>query len=177
MDRKDSDATERLAQNARQKSVFNLFCYLQKVCSQSEPLPANVVQASTSQGSLAKLEVKEENIIPMSLNTLKSIADDILGKGGWEKIDNLRMVVRRSTKPATSPKRLSPLAASRAHTSRIEARNDEQFQTRAVLYRAYSAAVDLLFEFADGEPERLAKITRLQGQYSSIFDLRLTGRR
>ncbi|WP_368622634.1 hypothetical protein [Paraburkholderia sp. BR13444] len=173
---KTSEQTKSFTQKARQESVFNLFRYLKKASTQSPPLADTLMRACTNQASLAKFELADEAIIPMSLNTLKRTADEILGEGGWQKIDVLRMIVRRSAAKETASKRLSPLAASRAHTARIETRNDEQFQTRAILYRAYNAAVDLLYEFADDEPERLEKITRLQAQYADIFDLRLTGR-
>lgn len=61
--------------------------------------------ALKSQGGLAKLSVRESLISPMSLNTLKNRANDLL-PGGFTAFDNLRRLASkaihdsRTTKPA-----------------------------------------------------------------------------
>ncbi|GAB2930883.1 hypothetical protein [Hafnia psychrotolerans] len=63
--------------------------------------------ALKSQGGLAKLSVRESLISPMSLNTLKNRANDLL-PGGFTAFDNLRCLASkaihdsRTTKPAKS---------------------------------------------------------------------------
>ncbi|WP_069264984.1 hypothetical protein [Paraburkholderia nodosa] len=106
----------------------------------------------------------------MSLNTLKRTAEDCFGTGGWKKIDALRILVLKSAPAVKLPQ--SPLAAARQHAADADGRNDEQFQTRAVLYRAFNSAVTLAREFAEDKPERLEKIKRLHALYADIFDLR-----
>ncbi|MFM0640947.1 hypothetical protein PQQ63_30050 [Paraburkholderia metrosideri] len=160
----------RRSSRARQESVLSLYKLLQETAIESKPPSKALLDACNRQSTLAKFAQAMNGIVPMSLNTLKQTADECFGDGGWKKIDALRISVLKSARKAEPS--LSPLAAARQHAADAERRNDEQFQTRALLYRAYSSALTLANEFAEDKPERIEKIKRLHALYADVFDLR-----
>jgi HPt (histidine-containing phosphotransfer) domain-containing protein len=78
--------------NNRQDTVEALDKLLREVISSSSTYvdDAELRQALTSQGRLAKLSIPEKNIAAISLNTLKVSADEYLG-GGFKALDLLRL--------------------------------------------------------------------------------------
>jgi hypothetical protein len=160
----------RRSSHDRQESVIKLCKLLREIAAESKSPSKALLNACSRQSALANFSQTADGIIPMSLNTLKRTAEACLGDGGWEELDALRVCVMRSTRKAEPA--LSPLNAARQRTVDAEARNDEQFQTRALLYRAYNSALTLATEFAEDRPERIEKIKRLHALYADVFDLR-----
>lgn len=89
------------------RSVLARVRYLESIIQSPDMHHENIdlLIALKSQGALAKLSVRESLINPMSLNTLKNRANDIL-PGGFTAFDNLRHLASkaihdsRTTKPA-----------------------------------------------------------------------------
>lgn len=71
-------------------STLARFALLERALSGEKSIPASLRQASRSQGKLARLSLPDLGIEPMSLNTLKSMADVAIESGGWEKLDEMR---------------------------------------------------------------------------------------
>lgn len=63
---------------------------LRKALQGAKQIPASLLKACTSQGGLAKLDLPSEGVTPMSLNTLKSKADEVIEEGGWNRLDEMR---------------------------------------------------------------------------------------
>jgi hypothetical protein len=160
------------AKQAREDSVLRLYELL--LLAEKRPgVPSKALQAACQrQSTLAQYRNVAEHVIAMSLNTLKAIADEKIADGGWVKLDSARRRVKLIATNSNKPSK-SPLAASRARSASLDRRNDEQFQTRAILYRAYTAAIAMLREFADDRPERIYKVDRLVAGYARSIDLRV----
>ncbi|WP_139260697.1 hypothetical protein [Duganella sacchari] len=94
-----------------------------------------IAAACVSQSALAKLNLPEKNINPMSLNTLKSAAQRS-SQSGWENLDDLRKKVLLKN----SERKNSISKANRASVVKHSLQNeiDESFRVRSFLYRAYS---------------------------------------
>jgi hypothetical protein len=73
---------------------------LEKALQGGKKIPAALLKACLSQGGLAKLSMPSEGIEPMSLNTLKTKASEVIEEGGWEKLDEMRVAYLNADRPA-----------------------------------------------------------------------------
>lgn len=73
---------------------------LEKALQGGKKIPVALLKACLSQGGLAKLSVPSEGIEPMSLNTLKTKASEVIEEGGWEKLDQMRVAYLNADRPA-----------------------------------------------------------------------------
>lgn len=173
MKKSTSQSEDSDLKRARQDSVLRLYDLL--IIQDKSPSGhfASLRAACRRQSTLAQYSNASEHIIAMSLNTLKVIADEKMGDGGWVKLDSIRRRIKSMMTNTITSVAQSPLEASRARSAWLDRRNDEQFQTRAILYRAYTAAIAMLREFSDERPERIYKIERLVAGYAKSIDLRV----
>lgn len=63
--------------------------------------PRPLISACKSQGSFAELQMPEKGIVKMSLNTLKTLADQYIERGGWKSLDSMRAAFYQSGNAAT----------------------------------------------------------------------------
>lgn len=90
-------------------SVVARVRYLESIIQSPAKYQENMtlLVALKSQGGLAKLSVSEPFIAPMSLNTLKNRANDLL-PGGFTAIDNLRRLASKAIHDLSTAKSASP---------------------------------------------------------------------
>lgn len=83
----------RVERNSR--SITALHDFLIEIINQPELFiqDEKIIRALRSQGSLSKLAIKDKNIYPSSLNTLKRISNRIID-GGFESLDRLRVTAQ-----------------------------------------------------------------------------------
>lgn len=63
---------------------------LQSASANPERLSATVTNSLRTQRSFAGLSIPDQDIHPLSLNCLKSAAEDVVEDGGWQRMDDLR---------------------------------------------------------------------------------------
>lgn len=81
-------------------NVLARYKLLEKALQGGKKIPVALLKACQSQGALAKLTLSSEGIEPMSLNTLKAKATEIIEEGGWAKLDEMRVAYLNTVRPA-----------------------------------------------------------------------------
>ena len=71
------------------ESAKHLYRLLESAAQNPRDAPQELVAAWDRQGTLAKLNLPDQGIAPMSLNTLKGHAEEIIA-GGWKALDAMR---------------------------------------------------------------------------------------
>jgi hypothetical protein len=146
----------------KQLSILNLLKLLDDIAlrEEEELYEFLSLKALGSQGALAKLELTDREIMGMSLNTCKRVAEDCL-VGGFERLDNARRraleVLEHRRSSAAKSGRLTKVGAK---VARDEAkglakllRGDLTHITRALQY-----AVSRMRDYAEGRPELQARL-------------------
>ncbi|EKN3687219.1 TPA: hypothetical protein U5D93_003926 [Yersinia enterocolitica] len=90
-------------------SVLTRVRYLESIIQSPAEYQENMTLSAAlkSQGGLAKLSVSEPSISPVSLNTLKNRANDLL-PGGFTAIDHLRLQASKAIRDLATTKSTSP---------------------------------------------------------------------
>ncbi len=71
------------------ESVRQLYRLLERAVQNPKDAPQELVAAWDRQGTLAKLNMPDQGIAPMSLNTIKGHAEEVIA-GGWKALDAVR---------------------------------------------------------------------------------------
>lgn len=119
-----------------------------------------------SQADLASVERKSVGIQPMSLNTFKKYANEILD-GGFKEIDRLRRTLKnyKQNKPASKKLRLKD------DLERIKDRLDKAERTRAILIKAYSELNQITLDLLANTPKYQNEYERHKKLYAAHFGL------
>lgn len=112
----------------------------------SKPMPAALLKACESQGSLAKLNLPAEGITPMALNTLKVKADEVIEDGGWAKLNEMRKIYLSAGRGISGKSVSARSAASRSISKLNEVQDALEIERkhRAQLEVAYEALLKRL---------------------------------
>jgi hypothetical protein len=144
-------------------SVQALHKLLSSFQARDKKVPADVVAACASQGSLARFSKPDLSIRAMSINTLKSAADAVVqaGKGGWVELDSIRRAIwKNSQKPRSLPSSISKLDRVRGKNRDLNIKLDQERRARASLVRAYTELLSITRAAARREPELERRLAR-----------------
>jgi hypothetical protein len=88
-------------------SVKKLFDLMSKAARKPQSAPPGLLAACRTQSAFANLSLPAHKITPMSLNTLKALADLEAQSGGWSRLNEIRVELKalfplsdRSRQPA-----------------------------------------------------------------------------
>jgi len=113
---------------------------LEKALQGGKKIPVALLKACLSQGGLAKLSVPSEGIEPMSLNTLKKKAAEVIEDGGWERLDEMRVAYLNADRPtaiATTKDKPSQLESLKSKLLELEGSLEAERRYRIRLQVAY----------------------------------------
>ncbi len=142
------------------ESVLHTFALLKKAIDDPESVSAVFIRACKSQGQLASLELPEFGIHAMSLNTMKTYADNN-GKILWTQLDAYRK---------TALKR--HLQHARTRTNPTRGSKDYLEGRLAVVERELQQKVNEIIQFVDRYDELLT-LSRDHARLSSTFEAKL----
>ena len=136
---------------------------LEKALLGGKKIPAALLKACISQGGLAKLSIPSEGIEPMSLNTLKTKASEVIENGGWEKLDEMRVAYLNADRPpaiaATKDKPTQvELLKSRVHALERSLEAERRYRIR--LQVAYDNLLTRMRSVAKSDPDLAHFINR-----------------
>lgn len=140
---------------------------LAEFLNNSKEVPAALLTACESQHRLAALNMPEYGIHPLSLNSLKHIANSVCGDDGWSRLEQLRhqMLKSRTSLTRALPARMSPAQAA-AEAKRCL---DESIRTRAILLKAYLELRKLIRPLAEHDDVLANQLKR----HTSLYDQQL----
>ena len=161
------------------KSVKELHRLLEDVAKDPRTAPQELVAAWNHQGTLAKLNLLSEGIVPMSLNTLKSHAEVVVA-GGWKALNGSRerakAVYEKHLERETLPSRGSRKDLQR----RLDAANDDaqrHVNIVAEFAEMYSDLFSIARNAAEGDRNLQSALERHRRRYQRHnSDLRIVGR-
>jgi hypothetical protein len=112
-----------------------------------------------SQSDISKLDIPEKSIIPMSLNTLKAVADEYLD-GGWEALDRLRKTALNTVRKASINKGKPSRGSVNDLKSQLEASKKES-----------QNFLNEIGRFAD-QYKNLLEVARIEASQNANFSVR-----
>ncbi|WP_339867104.1 hypothetical protein [Pseudohongiella nitratireducens] len=135
------------------RSVIARIGYLESIIKSPADHQKNtaLLIALKSQGGLAKLEIDEANISPMSLNTLKTKANDLL-PNGFATIDHLRLEAMRAIQDSTVSERKSVSVTKQDLKDKIKAQEktiSQLWDEIALVTNVFRESVSLAQQFAE----------------------------
>lgn len=120
-----------------------------------------VIFSCSTQGGLARLNLPDKKIKPMSLNTLKATAKEHPSYS-WESLEKLR---KKVASLSSSRKKDQPHVSRRSIEEDLQNKLDEAYRIRAVLYKAYGH----LLELADSQTHLDEAFARHVEQHKLLF--------
>ena len=114
---------------------------LKKALQGDKKIPFALLKACHSQGGLAKLTIPSEGIEPMSLNTLKTMAAEIIEEGGWAKMDEMRLAYLNAIRP--SAKTALKVNLSQADIQKLKA---QELEGALEIERRYRIRMQIAYE-------------------------------
>jgi hypothetical protein len=114
-----------------------------------------LLTALKSQGGLAKLSVSETFISPMSLNTLKNRANDLL-PDGFASLDHLRQQAAKAIQDSTSVKPASSSITKQDLKDKVKAQErtiSQLWDEIALVTNVFRESVTLAQQFAEKCPD------------------------
>lgn len=139
-------------------SVFARVRYLESIIQSPAEYQENMVLsvALKSQGGLAKLSVSELFISPMSLNTLKNRANDLL-PGGFTTIDHLRLLASKAIRDLATTKSSSPSSITKQDLKdKVKAQEiiiSQLWDEIALVTNIFRESIILAHQFAEKCPD------------------------
>lgn len=125
--------------------------------------PSELVKACDSQHTLAALDLSQHGIHPMSLNTLKAVADLVVEEGGWAALDSLRRQLREHVSQQGMNKGKPKSFTRKAQAEKIrKLRHQLELERRAriILTRAYTEALKMLHDTAKTDDTLANRLAR-----------------
>ncbi len=119
-----------------------------------------------TQTSLSKIERKSVGIIPMTLNTFKKYADNLI-TGGFEEVNRLRLEIKKKS----SQIKPSKIKTLKSNITDYKTRLDESERARAILIRAYNELNGICLDAISRSPEFQYDYRRHLSLYSKYFGL------
>ena len=144
-------------QEISNRSVLSRAEYLKSIIHSPAKHQGNVtlLTALKSQSGLAKLAVSEAFISPMSLNTLKNRANDLL-PGGFTTIDNLRRQAAKAVQDSTVVKPVSSSITKQDLKDKVKAQEktiSQLWDEIALVTNVFRESVALAQQFAEKSPD------------------------
>lgn len=136
---------ERLERN--KDSAYARYKLLRSALKNHSKLPLELKKACDSQHAFAALDLPQNGIHPMSLNTLKAVTELVIEEGGWATLDLLRRQLRKNVRNQAISKRKPRSFTKKAQSEKIrKLRHQLELERRArlVLTRAYTEALKML---------------------------------
>jgi len=139
------------------RSVLARAGYLELIIQSPAEYRGNIalLTALKSQSGLAKLSVSEASISPMSLNTLKSRANDLL-PGGFTAIDHLRLQSAKAIHDSTVVKPSSSSITKQDLKDKVKAQErtiSQLWDEIALVTNVFRESVTLAQQFAEKCPD------------------------
>lgn len=139
------------------RSVLARVGYLESIIQSPAEYRENIalLTALKSQSGLAKLSVSEASISPMSLNTLKNRADDLL-PGGFKAIDHLRRQAAKAIHDSTLEKPASSSITKQDLKDKVQAQEkiiSQLWDEIALVTNVFRESVTLAQQFAEKCPD------------------------
>ena len=139
------------------RSVLARVEYLESIIQNPAEHRENIalLAALKSQSGLAKLSVSEASISPMSLNTLKNRANDLL-PGGFTAIDHLRRQAAKAIHDSTLAKPASSSVTKQDLKDKVKAQErtiSQLWDEIALVTNIFRESVTLAQQFAEKCPD------------------------
>jgi hypothetical protein len=150
--------------------------WLLLTCAVERPEQAStkLIAACATQVTLSRFRDASNNIIPLSLNTLKGAARIAIESGGWETLDSLRRKVallslaskKQNQRPARGLRQ--QLENRIKENFELNKRVQELLRGRTLLLSAYMDAIEMLKTHTSLSPALSERLV----EHESIFDIR-----
>lgn len=126
--------------------------------------PLKIVSACKSQGALAKLDMQDNKIVPVSLNNLKNWSNIVVEDGGWDRIENLRSKIFKESK-----KKKNDETVKKTNEFKVNELKDclnKSERERLSLERAYFELFEILRNHAIKTPKLRFQLDRHTAMFS-----------
>jgi len=151
-------------------SVRQRWILLGSILDNPKKLPRQISDACKSQGALAKLELPQEGVFKMTLNTLKATARIAIekndGKDGWEQLEERRLSVQSLVVKHSQLKQSARKKPTDNLISDLQEALDKSNRQRLRLERGYFEMLTILRELAKSDPSLEVKLKRHLATFS-----------
>lgn len=161
------------------ETVYARYELLRIALKDPKKVSTSILVACQSQGKLAALELAKHRIYPISLNTMRSVADIVIENGGWQTLDNFRRSLYQQwkalKKESTKPKRGTKKAQKAAET-KIKGQLNNLMHDYHQLHHAYLDLLKIIGPIAKEDCQLKEKLQRHRNLFSIQEGLRVVKR-
>lgn len=150
--------------NTTLNSIRQRWILLGAMINNPKKLSRQIMEACKSQGALAKLEISQDGIFKVSLNTLKTSANLAIetydGKNGWDQLEERRLNVNLLSKSSSKLKQVSQKRPKDARIIELENALDKAHRQRLRVESGYFEVLSILRVLAKSDASLEAKLKR-----------------